>query len=120
MGVRISQNEYQSPSVFSGVGYLISVQLYISKCTLFIVAYNLYKFFQVTYRIAPSGNIPIPSSNPVCSFQSPGGDPAFGPDNIRVNMVCPSFSDTPIIEKTAPHLSPEDFKEFKASLDFVP
>ncbi|XP_071818387.1 15-hydroxyprostaglandin dehydrogenase [NAD(+)]-like [Apostichopus japonicus] len=71
--------------------------------------------FQPVYAAAKHGVIGYSKS-----IASPGGDPAFGPDNIRVNMVCPSFSDTPIIEKTAPHLSPEDYKEFKASLDFVP
>lgn len=71
--------------------------------------------FQPVYAAAKHGVIGYSKS-----LASPGGDPAFAPDNIRVNMVCPSFSDTPIIKKTVAHLSPADFKEFKASLDFVP
>ncbi|KAJ8041617.1 15-hydroxyprostaglandin dehydrogenase [NAD(+)] [Holothuria leucospilota] len=54
------------------------------------------------------------------SLAMPGGDPAFDADNIRINIVCPTFANTPIIKKSVPHLSPEEFKEYKESLPMVP
>lgn len=54
------------------------------------------------------------------SLASPGADPAYAVDNIRVNVVCPSFTETPIIRKAVPHLSPKEFEAYKASLEFVP
>ncbi|KAJ8041618.1 15-hydroxyprostaglandin dehydrogenase [NAD(+)] [Holothuria leucospilota] len=54
------------------------------------------------------------------SLAMPGAASAFSPDNIRINVVCPSFADTPIFETSSPRVPLEKIKAFKNSLPMVP
>ncbi|KAJ8041619.1 15-hydroxyprostaglandin dehydrogenase [NAD(+)] [Holothuria leucospilota] len=54
------------------------------------------------------------------SLSMPGAAAAFSPDNIRINVVCPSFADTSFYEKSGSHLTPEQLKAYKNSAPMVP